>query len=45
MIGIVNERIELTNDFASTINSIEESEKLKDLFEKIDVSFEAVGGA
>lgn len=44
MIGIVNEKLELANDFASTINSIEESEKLKAFFEKIDVSFEAVGG-
>jgi ribitol-5-phosphate 2-dehydrogenase len=44
MIGIIDEKLELAHDFASTINSMEESEKLKALFEKIDVSFEAVGG-
>ncbi len=44
MIGIVDEKLVLANDFASTINSIREAEKLNVLYGIVDVSFEAVGG-
>jgi len=44
MIGIIDEKLSLAQDFASTINSIKEPAKLSDLYGTIDVSFEAVGG-
>ena len=44
MIGIVDEKLSLVRDFASTINSAEEPTKLSRLYGTIDVSFEAVGG-
>lgn len=44
MIGIVDEKLSLAQDFASTINSVKEPAELSKLYERIDVSFEAVGG-
>jgi len=44
MIGIIDEKLSLAQDFASTINSIRETTKLSSIYGTIDVSFEAVGG-
>jgi threonine dehydrogenase-like Zn-dependent dehydrogenase len=42
MVGIVDEKISLASDFASTVNLIKE--KTVDLESKFDVAFEVVGG-
>jgi len=44
-IGIIDEKLNLARDFASTLNSMKEKDELKSLSEKLDVVFEAVGGA
>jgi len=44
-IGIIDEKLNLARDFASTLNSMKDEERLKSLHEKLDVVLEAVGGA
>ena len=44
LIGVVDEKLSLARDFASTINSARESEKLAELSGMVDIVFEAVGG-
>lgn len=43
-IGIIDEKLSLAKEFALTINSIKETARLSELYGKVDVSFEAVGG-
>jgi len=45
LIGIIDEKLDLAEDFASTLNSIREGERLRGLREGFDVVVEAVGGA
>jgi len=44
LIGIVDEKLSLVRDFASTINSLRDYRMLDEIREKVDVSFEAAGG-
>jgi len=44
LIGVVDEKLSLAHDFASTINSLRDYLALNEIREKIDVSFEAAGG-
>ncbi|MCX8170990.1 MAG: zinc-binding dehydrogenase [Candidatus Bathyarchaeota archaeon] len=43
-IGVVDEKLSLASDFASTINSLRNHAALKEIYGEIDVSFEAAGG-
>ncbi|MEM2163781.1 MAG: zinc-binding dehydrogenase [Candidatus Bathyarchaeia archaeon] len=43
-IGIVDEKLSLASDFASTINSLKNRLALEEIYGTIDVSFEAAGG-
>ncbi|MEM1581585.1 MAG: zinc-binding dehydrogenase [Candidatus Bathyarchaeia archaeon] len=44
LIGVVDEKLSLARDFASTINSLRDHFVLNEIREKIDVVFEAAGG-
>jgi len=44
-IGIIDEKLDLARDFALTLNSMKEKDRLRSLYEEFDVVFEAVGGA
>ena len=44
-IGVIDEKLGLAHDFALTLNSIKEKDRLNSLHEKFDVVFEAVGGS
>jgi len=44
LIGIVDDKLSLVKDFASTVNSIKEKERMKQLGGRFDVVFEAAGG-
>jgi len=44
LIGIIDEKLSLSGDFASPLNSIKEKEKMESLKGRFDVVFEAVGG-
>jgi len=43
-IGVIDEKLSLAKEFALTINSMKETARLNELYGKVDVSFEAVGG-
>lgn len=43
-IGVIDEKLSLAKEFASAINSLRETARLNELYGKVDVSFEAVGG-
>jgi len=45
LIGIIDEKLNLARDFATTLNSLKEEDRLRSLHEEFDVAFEAVGGA
>jgi len=44
LIGIIDQKLSLAEDFANTLNSIREDEKINSLQQRFDVVFEAVGG-
>ncbi len=44
LIGIIDQKLSLARDFSSTVNSIQEEEKMNKLQQSFDVVFEAVGG-
>jgi len=44
LVGIIDEKLSLALDFASTVNSITEKEKMENMEDAFDVMFEAVGG-
>lgn len=44
LFGIIDEKLSLADDFAITVNSIKQRQKVKKLYESFDVIFEATGG-
>jgi len=44
LIGIVKEKLSVAEDFSTTVNSIEEEQKMEGLWQSFDVAIEAVGG-
>jgi len=44
LIGIIDQKLSLANDFSNPLNSIREKERMKNLQQTFDVVFEAVGG-
>lgn len=45
LVGIIDEKLRLAQDFASTVNKISESYKIQNILGSFDVVFEAVGGS
>lgn len=44
LFGIIDEKLSLADDFAVTVNSTKQRQKVKELHESFDVIFEAAGG-
>ncbi|MBS7634031.1 alcohol dehydrogenase catalytic domain-containing protein [Candidatus Bathyarchaeota archaeon] len=44
LIGVADEKLSLARDFASPINSLKDYLMLNEIYEKIDIAFEAAGG-
>jgi len=44
LIGIIDQKLSLANDFSNTLNSIREKKRMESLQQVFDVVFEAVGG-